>query len=81
MTATTSNGTSIGQTIQRRHCSQGFHLGSFVNKLTSSYPRYAYTIPISRPKTANTIRSITDMIPPLLFVKQACHHTDPNGNS
>ena len=76
-----NNGMMIGQNNQRRHCSQGFHLGLSVNSVVTSYPNMVYIMPMHIHTIIANIRSITGMIPPLQFVKQVFRHTDLNGSS
>lgn len=73
-----NNGITIGQNNQRMHCSQGFHLGPSVNKFVTSYPNMVYIMPTHIHTSTNNINSIVITIPPLLFVIQACRHTDLN---
>ena len=73
-----NNGMMIGQNNQRRHCSQGFHLGLSVNSVVTSYPNMVYIMPMHIHTSTNIINSNVIITYPLLFVKQAYRHTDLN---
>lgn len=73
-----NNGMTIGQNNQNNACSQGFHLGLSVNSSVTLYPNTVYTTPTHIHASNNNINPNIVIIPPLLFVIQACRRTDLN---